>query len=49
VIRNLKGDNRVRVTDRAIEMIKTRKPDAGRPRFQNDDDLVVSILSSERR
>jgi uncharacterized Zn finger protein len=49
LVHNLKGDNRVQVTDRAIELIRTRKPDAGRPRFQNDDDLVVSILSSERR
>jgi uncharacterized Zn finger protein len=49
LVHNLKGDSRVQVTDRAIEMIKTRKLDAGRPRFQNDDDLVVSILSSERR
>lgn len=49
LVHNLKGDNRVQVTDRAIELIKTRKPDAGRPRLQNDDDLVVSILSSERR
>jgi uncharacterized Zn finger protein len=49
LVHNLKGDGRVQVTDRAIELIKTRKPDAGRPRFQNDDDLVVSILSSERR
>lgn len=49
LVHNLKGDNRIRMTDRAIELIRTRKPDAGRPRFQNDDDLVVSILSSERR
>jgi hypothetical protein len=49
LLHNLKGDNRVQVTDRAIELIKARKPDAGRPRFQNDDDLVVSILSVERR
>jgi uncharacterized Zn finger protein len=49
LVHNLKGDNRVQVTDRAIELIKTRKPDPGRPRLQNDDDLVVSILSSERR
>jgi uncharacterized Zn finger protein len=49
LIRNLKGDSRVQATDRAIELIKTRKPDAGRWRLQNDDDLVVSILSSERR
>jgi hypothetical protein len=49
LVHNLRGDSRVQVTDRAIELIKTRKPDAGRPRFQNDDDLVVSILSSERR
>jgi uncharacterized Zn finger protein len=49
LVHNLKGDNRVQVTDRAIELIKTRKPDAGRPRLQNDDDLVVAILSSERR
>jgi uncharacterized Zn finger protein len=49
LVRNLKGDSRVRATDRAIELIKTRKPDAGRLRLRNDDDLVVSILSSERR
>lgn len=49
LVHNLKGGSRVKVTDRAIELIKTRKPDAGRPRFQNDDDLVISILSSERR
>jgi hypothetical protein len=49
LVHNLKGDSRVQVTGRAIDLIKTRKPDAGRPRFQNDDDLVVSILSSERR
>jgi uncharacterized Zn finger protein len=48
LVHNLKGDNRVQVTDRAIELIRTRKPDAGRL-LQNDDDLVVSILSSERR
>jgi hypothetical protein len=48
-VHNLKGDSRVQMTGRAIELIKTRKPDTGRPRFQNDDDLVVSILSSERR
>jgi uncharacterized Zn finger protein len=49
LVRNLKGYGRVQVTDRAIELIRTRKPDADRPRFQNNDDLVVSILSSERR
>jgi uncharacterized Zn finger protein len=49
LVHNLKGDRRVQVTDRAIELIKTRKPDAGRPRFQNHDDLVVSILSNECR
>lgn len=49
LVHNLKGDSRVQVTNRAIELIKTRKSDAGRPRFQNDDDLVISILSSERR
>jgi uncharacterized Zn finger protein len=49
LVRNRKGDSCVEVTDRAIQLIKSRKPDAGRPRFQNDDDLVVSILSSERR
>jgi uncharacterized Zn finger protein len=49
LVHNLKGNSRVQVTDRAIERIKTRKPDAGRSRFQNDDDLVVFILSSERR
>jgi uncharacterized Zn finger protein len=49
LVHNLKGDSRVQVTDRAIELIKTRKPDAGRRRFLNDEDLVVSILSSERR
>jgi uncharacterized Zn finger protein len=49
LVHNLKGGNRVEATDRAIELIKTRKPNAGRLRLQNDDDLVVSILSSERR
>jgi uncharacterized Zn finger protein len=49
LVHNLRGDNRVQVTDRAIELIKTRKSNAGRLRLQNDDDLVVSILSSERR
>jgi uncharacterized Zn finger protein len=49
LVHNLKGESRVQVTDRAIELIRTRKPDTGRPRFQNDDDLVISILSSERR
>jgi uncharacterized Zn finger protein len=49
LVHNLTGDSRVQVTDRAIELIKTRKSDAGRWRLQNDDDLVVSILSSERR
>jgi uncharacterized Zn finger protein len=49
LVHNLKGESRVQVTDRVIELIKTRKPDAGRLRLQNDDDLVVSILSSERR
>jgi uncharacterized Zn finger protein len=49
LVHNLRGDSRVQVTDRAIELIKTRKPDAGRPRFQNDDDLVVSLLSSVGR
>jgi uncharacterized Zn finger protein len=49
LVRNLKGDSRVQVTDRAIELIKTRRPDTGRLRLQNDDDLVVSVLSSERR
>jgi uncharacterized Zn finger protein len=49
LVHNLKGDSRVQATDRAIEVIKTRKPDAGRGRLQNDDDLIVSILSSERR
>jgi tetratricopeptide (TPR) repeat protein len=49
LVHNLKGDNRVQVTNRAIELIKTRKPDARRLYLQNDDDLVVSILSSERR
>jgi hypothetical protein len=49
LVHNLKGDSRVQATDGAIDLIKTRKPDAGRPRLQNDDDLVVSILSSERR
>jgi uncharacterized Zn finger protein len=48
LVHNLKGDSRVQATDRAIELIKTRKPDAGRLRLQNDDDLVVSILCSER-
>jgi uncharacterized Zn finger protein len=49
LVRNRKGDGRIQVTDRAIEIIKTRNPNAGRPRWQNDDDLVVSILCSERR
>jgi uncharacterized Zn finger protein len=49
LVRNRKGDSRVQVTDRAIEVIKTRNPDTGRPRFQNEDDLVVSILCGERR
>jgi uncharacterized Zn finger protein len=49
LVHNLKGDRRVQVTDRAIELIKTRKPDTSWLRLQNDDDLVVSILSSERR
>jgi uncharacterized Zn finger protein len=49
LVHNLKGDSRVQVTNRAIELIKTRKPDAGRLRLQNDDDLVVSLLSSEHR
>ena len=49
LVHNLKGDSRVKATDRAIKLIKTRKPDTGRLRLQNDDDLIVSILSSERR
>lgn len=49
LVHNLRGDSRAQVTDRAIELVKTRKPDAGRLRLQNDDDLVISILSSERR
>jgi uncharacterized Zn finger protein len=49
LVHNLKGESRVQVTDRVIELIKTRKPDPRRWRLQNDDDLVVSILSSERR
>jgi uncharacterized Zn finger protein len=49
IVRNRAGDSRVQETDRAIEIIKTRNPNAGQPRFQNDDDLVVSILRSERR
>jgi hypothetical protein len=49
LVHNIRGDNRVEITNRAIELIKTRKPGAGRPRLQNDNDLVVSILCSERR
>ena len=49
LVHNLRGDSRAQVTDRAIELIKTRKPDVGRLHLQNDDDIVVSILSDERR